>query len=238
MNLSSSDPKPQARLLVELAVLVEHSVHAELAAQDAEHAAQLAVLVEHASPAELVAQHAELAAQLVMLVEPAASVELAVSVVAVARTSVWARSFAPTNLTVMNGATPVSISQCNLPGKTIVIDSQQDLTEVEYDISGGRMKVEFHRKLNTGDCTDLVPTADTPYYMIIAMGTKGNMNVAGHGYSDTHNVVCMGSMMNTIERKPPSEWDAEMPPSLPATTSMAPGLSGSAGLSLALFLLQ
>lgn len=141
------------------------------------------------------------------------------------------------NLTVMNSATPVSISQCNLPGKKIVIDPQQDLTDVEYDISGGRMKVEFHRKLDTGDCTDLVLTADTPLYIIMAMGVKGNLNVVGHGYSETHNVVCMGSMMNTIECKPPSEWD-NSPPSLPATTSMAPGLSGLAGLSLALFLLQ
>jgi len=141
------------------------------------------------------------------------------------------------NLTVMNSATPVSISQCNLPGKKIVIDRQQDLTDVEYDISGGRMKVEFHRKLDTGDCTDLVLTADTPLYIIMAMGVKGNLNVVAHGYSETHNVVCMGSMMNTIECKPPSEWD-NSPPSLPATTSMAPGLSGLAGLSLALFLLQ
>ncbi|CAE7944546.1 Ctl2, partial [Symbiodinium sp. KB8] len=120
------------------------------------------------------------------------------------------------------------ISQCNLPGKKIVIDPQQDLTDVEYDISGGRMKVEFHRKLDTGDCTDLVLTADTPLYIIMAMGVKGNLNVVGHGYSETHNVVCMGSMMNTIECKPPSEWD-NSPPSLPATTSMAPGLSGLAG---------
>ncbi|CAE7243977.1 unnamed protein product [Symbiodinium sp. CCMP2592] len=142
------------------------------------------------------------------------------------------------NLTVMNGATPVSISQCNLPGKTIVIDSKQDLTEVSYDMSGGRMKADFHRKLNTGDCTDLVLTADTPLYIIMAMGVKGNMNVVGHGYSETHNVVCMGSMMETVECKPPSEWD-DVPPTVPQSTSTAaPALSGLAGFSLALFFLQ
>jgi hypothetical protein len=149
--------------------------------------------------------------------------------------------FCAMNLTVMNGATPVNISQCNLPGYSIVIDSKQDLTEVSYDISGGRMKADFHRKLNTGDCTDLVLTADTPLYIIMAMGAKDNLNVVAHGLSETHNVVCMGTMMQTIECKPPSEW-ADQPPSLlglldsqTSAAPLGPGLA-LAGLSLAFLL--
>ncbi|CAE7773394.1 ttn-1 [Symbiodinium necroappetens] len=244
--------EPQPAVPVERAALL-HVALAELAEPQpavlVEHAApQLVALVEHAvpplaeraepQPAVPVERAALLHAALAELAEPQPAVlagpqpaVLAERPLAelVEHAALLAVMFCAMNLTVMNGATPVSISQCNLPGYSIVIDSKQDLTEVSYDISGGRMKADFHRKLNTGDCTDLVLTADTPLYIIMAMGAKDNLNVVAHGFSETHNVVCMGTMMETIECKPPSEW-ADQPPTLPesATSSAA-----SIGLGLA-----
>ena len=145
--------------------------------------------------------------------------------------------FCAMNLTVMNSGTAVSLSQCNLLGYSISIDKKQDLTEVTYDISNGRMKVEAHRKLNTGDCTDLILAADTPYYVIMAMGKANDLTVGRHGPSSTHNMVCLSTLEEKFECKPPDEWENKAP-TIPSSTSDASMLGWLTGLALSLISLQ
>ena len=139
------------------------------------------------------------------------------------------------NLTVMNAGTAISLSQCNLLGYSIRIDKKQDLTEVTYDISNGRMKVDAHRKLNTGDCTDLVLAADTPYYVIMAMGAANDLTVGRHGSSATHNMVCLSTLTESYECKPPADWE-NVAPTLPASGTMA--LKWFVGLAISFISLQ
>eukprot|EP00434_Breviolum_minutum_P009688 symbB.v1.2.008528.t1/scaffold532.1/size190944/2 len=88
--------------------------------------------------------------------------------------------------------TMVSMSQCNLHGHSITIDAKQDLTDYKLKFENGRMKVDAHRALNTGDATDYVLTPDTHYYIVLTVGT--GISVGYHGSSGTHTLVCDGTL--------------------------------------------
>jgi len=88
--------------------------------------------------------------------------------------------------------TMVSMSQCNLHGHSITIDAKQDLTDYKLKFENGRMKVDAHRALNTGDATDYVLTPDTHYYILLTVGT--GIQVGYHGSSGTQTLVCNGTL--------------------------------------------
>jgi len=93
--------------------------------------------------------------------------------------------------------TMVSLSQCNLEGWSITIDAKQDLTDYKLKFENGRMKVDAHRALNTGDATDYVLTTDAHYYIIMTVGDK--IKVGYHGSSATQTLVCNGTLASGFE---------------------------------------
>lgn len=134
---------------------------------------------------------------------------------------------------------PVSLSQCNgFPG-SITIDEKQDLTSYSLTFEGGRMKASAKRALNTGDSTDYVLSADTPYYILMtvgsAVGNRPAYQVGYHGSSATQTLVCMSTLTMKGACKPPSEWSGA--PSLAvieadANDSKMPVLSGAITMAL------
>jgi len=130
---------------------------------------------------------------------------------------------------------PVSLSQCNgFPG-SITIDEKQDLTSYSLTFEGGRMKASAKRALNTGDSTDYVLSEDTPYYILIAVGSADGdrrpaYQVGFHGSPATQTLVCMSTLTMMGACKPPSEWSGA--PSLEtikadASDSTSPVLSSA-----------
>jgi len=126
----------------------------------------------------------------------------------------------------MNNGVALSLSQCNLflqsgDPRRIVIDQQQDLTDVSYTFENGRMKAMAKRPLNTGDATDLVLEADKAYYVILSIGGEApTMNVWYHGVSSTNTLVCLATLGQNIECKAPAEWD-NVPPAMPDPSAAA-----------------
>ena len=136
---------------------------------------------------------------------------------------------------------PVSLSQCNgFPG-SITIDEKQDLTSYSLTFEGGRMKASAKRAFNTGDATDYVLSANTPYYILITVGSAaGNgpaYQVGYHGSSATQTLVCESTLTMKGACKAPSEWSGA--PSLAsieaeADDSKTPALSGAITMALLL----
>lgn len=121
------------------------------------------------------------------------------------------------------GGVPVSLSQCNgLPG-AITIDDVQDLTDYSLTFENSRMKADAHRRLNTGDATDLELSADKTYYVLISVGTAAGsrtaLQVGYHGASATQTLVCVATLTEKGECKPPSEWEPDVKPVLGSTSS-------------------
>ncbi|CAL1166432.1 unnamed protein product [Cladocopium goreaui] len=114
-----------------------------------------------------------------------------------------------------------------------------DLTSYSLTFEGGRMKASAKRALNTGDSTDYVLSADTPYYILMtvgsAVGNRPAYQVGYHGSSATQTLVCMSTLTMKGACKPPSEWSGA--PSLAvieadANDSKMPVLSGAITMAL------
>jgi len=110
---------------------------------------------------------------------------------------------------------PVSLSQCNLMGHSIKIDAVQDLTQYSLTFANGKMMASAHRKLNTGDDTDLILTTDKTYYILLTVGQMvGNtpaIQVGYHGSSATQTLVCVSSLLEKGECQEHTAWSNEMP---------------------------
>ena len=103
------------------------------------------------------------------------------------------------------------------------------------------MKASAKRAFNTGDATDYVLSANTPYYILITVGSAaGNgpaYQVGYHGSSATQTLVCESTLTMKGACKAPSEWSGA--PSLAsieaaADDSKTPALSGAITMALLL----
>ncbi|CAK9003212.1 unnamed protein product, partial [Durusdinium trenchii] len=115
---------------------------------------------------------------------------------------------------------PVSLSQCNLYSSStgqsvpkISIDQKQDLKDYSLTFENGRMKASAKRSFNTGDSTDYVLQMDKAYYilLVVGSGTSPPIQVGYHGASSSSTLICVSTLSEKGECKPPAEWDDEAP---------------------------
>ena len=126
---------------------------------------------------------------------------------------------------------PESLSHCNgFPG-SITIDEKQDLTSYSLTFEGGRMKAK--RAFNTGDATDYVLSENTPYYILITVGSaaanRPAYQVGYHGNPATQTLVCESTLTMKGACKAPSEWSGA--PSLASIEAEAAEADDSTTLS-------